>query len=201
MRFWSSLLIFAIALSSCTSTAVREKSPRDLNYNQALSFIQKNQKKESPELYQACEKILPLTVENRQLEDYRKVMGIYKKNPDIFLKAMTLAELSAEGLEDTVFLDSVYAAQRRARELSLTESFVEKAREYYRDRNYSEDELRDRITGYRAYIADSYGQSLVAQKRNGEAVHVYEAIVEDYRDTDILLNYALALNRLNRYEQ
>ncbi|MDD3716211.1 MAG: TlpA disulfide reductase family protein [Candidatus Marinimicrobia bacterium] len=201
MKFWNSLLILVFVLSSCTSTLVKEKSPGDMSYNQAMSFIQKNQKKESPELYQACEKVLPLTVENRHLEDYVKVIAVYKKNPDVFLKAMTLAELSPAGLKDPVFIDSLYSAAGLARKLSQTEEFTAYAREYYGERNFSEDELRDRLTGYRAFISDRHAMNLIAQDRNGEALRIYEEIVEDYRDTDILLNYAKALNRLNRYEQ
>ncbi|MBN2781300.1 MAG: TlpA family protein disulfide reductase, partial [Candidatus Marinimicrobia bacterium] len=194
------LLVIALILSACGSSELQKKTPGEFDYDKTLSFIQKNQKKESPELYLACEQILPLTIERLQLDDYRRVMAVYKQNPDLFSLTMTLGFLAEGKIADPVLEDSVFAAVGRAHGLALSEAFALSAQDYYKERDFTEEELRDRVTAYRAMIGDEYAQLLIRRQRLGEALAVYESIMGNYRDTELLLNYAGALNNMNRYE-
>lgn len=107
-------------LISCGKDLLEDKSPEDMNYNQALSYIMKNQKKASPELYAACEKVLPAAVEDGNAEDYIKVMQIYISNPDTFSTALTLAGLTERKTENPILDDSLFTAAKRAYDLSQT---------------------------------------------------------------------------------
>lgn len=195
------MLPIIVFLASCGKGLLQDKTSKDMNYHQSLSFIMKNQKKESPELYKACEQILPLAVENGFLEDYGKVIRIYKNNPDTFSKALTLAGLADPKTDDSVLKDSVFSAVKLARQLSLEGAFSRDAESYYADRHFSEQELQERLNSLRAYISDTYAFLMLERGRPSEALKIYESVIEEYRDTEILLNYAKVLNRLNRYEQ
>lgn len=195
------IFVFILLLASCGKDLVEDKSPEDMNYNQALTYIMKNQKKDSPELYAACEKVLPAALENGNAEDYIKVMQIYISNPDTFSTALTLAGLTERDTENPLLADSAFSAARRAYGLSQNSAFIRDGKNYYAGRNYNEEELRERLNSLKAYIADSYALQLLERSRPGEALKIYESVLETYRDSDILLNYARVLNKMNRYEQ
>ncbi len=200
MKQFTIILLLLFVFSGCSNIALKTKPSHEFDYNKTLSFIVKNQKKESVELYAACEQMLPIILENDQLDDYRKVIRIYNKNIDIFSKAMTLGFLSNADPEDPILRDSVFFAVRRAERLALSDDFLTSAERYYKERNYTEEELNDRITAYRAMISDGYAQLLIKRHQLTEALAVYESIISNYKDTEILLNYGKALNRMNRYE-
>jgi len=170
------------------------------DYDSLISFIMKNQKKESTELYTACEQALPEIIEKGELDDYQKVIKIYNKNTDVFSKAMTLGFLSSATTENLILKDSVFNAVQKADKMTGTEAFLNSAKEYYQERNFTEEELNDRLTAYRAMVSDGYAQLLIERQQLTEALNVYEKIIEDYQDTEILLNYGKALNKMNRYE-
>ncbi|MBW6458543.1 MAG: TlpA family protein disulfide reductase [FCB group bacterium] len=195
------LFIFLFMVQGCGHLSTPKKDADEFNYDNVLTFIMRNQKRESEELYTACEQILPLIVKEEKTDDYRKVIVVYNNNPDIFSKAMTLGLLYNEGINDPVLRDSLFAASGRAVQLSRSEAFFEGAAIYYEERAFSEDELHDRVTILRARIGDRYGQMLTERRRYREALEMYESIVAHYKDADILIHYAIALNNMNRYEE
>jgi len=190
------VILAVLVLAGCGNRELTSES----DYNSYISFIMKNQKKESPELYSACERILPQIAEKGEMDTYQKVISIYKTNPDVFSKAMTLGFLSSDANVHPDLADSVFAAVKKASSLIKTEAFILSAKEYYQERNFTEDELNHRITAYKAMVSDEYAQLLVERSQLSEALQVYEDIIDDYKDTDLLLNYAKALNKMNRYE-
>ena len=196
MKKLSAILLVVFILVGCGNRELTQ----EFDYDSAISYILKNQKKESIEVYNACEQILPQIIEKDQIEDYQKVINIYNKNTDIFSKAMTLGFLSSVETNNPIMKDSIFAAVARAQEMVRTDAFLMSAKEYYVDRNFSEEELMDRLTAYRAMISDGYAQMLIERQRLTEALIVYENTIAEYKDTEILLNYSRALNRLNRYE-
>ncbi|RKY56352.1 MAG: hypothetical protein DRP93_01555 [Candidatus Neomarinimicrobiota bacterium] len=193
------LLTIGLVLLLLVGCSNRELSTEP-DYDGLISFIMKNQKKESVELYAACEQALPKSIEKGELEDYQKIIKIYNKNTDVFSKAMTLGFLSSVSTEDPVLKDSIFNAVKKAEIMIKSEAFLTSAREYYQERNFTEDELNDRLTAYRAMISDGYAQLLIERHQLTEALNVYEDIIADYQDTEILLNYGKALNKMNRYE-
>jgi len=193
------LLTIGLVLLLLAGCGNRELSTEP-DYDGLVSFIMKNQKKESPELYAACEQVLPQSIEKGELEDYQKIIKIYNQNTDVFSKAMTLGFLSSVSTDDPILKDSVFSAVKRAEIMTKSEAFLVSAKEYYLDRNFNEDELNDRLTAYRAMISDGYAQLLIERQQLTEALNVYEDIIADYQDTEILLNYGKALNKMNRYE-
>ena len=190
------VLLAMLVLAGCGNRELTSES----DYNSYISYIMKNQKKESPELYSACERVLPQIAERGDIENYKKVINIYRSNPDIFSKAMTLGFLSSDANVHPDLTDSVFVAVRMASAMVKTDAFVASAKDYYMDRNFTEDELNDRLTAYRAMISDEYAKLLVDRSMLTEALGVYEDVIGDYKDTEILLNYAHALNKMNRYE-
>ncbi len=195
------LFILLFIISGCGHLTDSRKDPEEFNYDNVLSFILRNQKRESEELYTACEQILPVIVKEEKTDDYRKVIVIYNNNPDVFSRAMTLGFLYKEGMNDPVLRDSLFSASGRAEKLARSEAFYEGAAIYYAEREFTEDELRDRVTALRARIGDRYGQILTERRRYREALEMYESIVAHYKDADILMHYATALNNMNRYEE
>jgi thiol-disulfide isomerase/thioredoxin len=196
MKYFLSIFLVVLLLMGCGN---RELS-QEQDYDSKLSFIMKNQKKESPELYAACEQILPEIIQKNELEDYRKVIKVYNKNTDYFSKAMTLGFLASEKTEDAILKDSIFVAVARANKMIKTDEFLTSAKEYYSERNFTEEELNDRLTAYRAMVGDGYAQLLIERQQLTDALNVYEEIIADYKDTEILLNYGKALNSMNRYE-
>lgn len=190
------VILAVLVLAGCGNRELTSES----DYNSYISYIMKNQKKESPELYSACERVLPQIAEKGEIEDYQKVIHIYNTNPDTFSKAMTLGFLSSDADVHPDLADSVFFAVKRANSMIKTEAFVNSAKEYYQERNFTEEELNDRLTAYRAMVSDEYAQLLVDRSQLTEALKVYEDIIGEYKDTDILLNYSRALNKMNRYE-
>ncbi|MCF7833598.1 MAG: redoxin domain-containing protein [Candidatus Marinimicrobia bacterium] len=193
------LFVIVLAMILLIGCGNRELSTEP-DYDSIISYIVKNQKKESPELYQRCEQVLPEIIQRGEVEDYQKVITIYKKNNDIFSKAMTLGFLSSEKTDNPVLQDSIFSAVEQANQMVKTDVFLTSAKEYYAERNFSEEELSDRLTAYRAMISDGYAQLLIERSRLTDALNVYENIIGDYKDTEILLNYGKALNKMNRYE-
>ncbi|MCF7833389.1 MAG: redoxin domain-containing protein [Candidatus Marinimicrobia bacterium] len=196
MKHFLTISLVLLLLVGCGNRELSTES----SYDNIISFIMKNQKKESVELYAACEQILPEIIEKAELEDYQKVSKIYNKNTDIFSKAMTFGFLSSVKTESPILKDSVFNAVQRADKMTKTDAFLASAKEYYKERNFSEEELNDRITAYRAMVSDGYAQLLIERQQLTEALNVYENIIADYQDTEILLNYGKALNSMNRYE-
>ena len=194
-HFWIMGLVFLL-LVGCGN---RELSTEP-DYDSLISFIMKNHKKESIELYTACEQVLPEIIEKGELADYQKIIEIYNKNTDVFSKAMTLGFLSSVKTENPVLKDSVFNAVKKADMMTKSDAFLTSAKEYYQERNFTEEELNDRLTAYRAMVGDGYAQLLIERQKLTEALNVYEDIIADYQDTEILLNYGKALNKMNRYE-
>jgi len=193
------LFAIVLALVLLIGCGNRELSTEP-DYDSMISFIMKNQKKESSELYETCERVLPEIIQRGEVEDYQKVISIYQKNNDVFSKAMTLGFLSSEKTDDPILQDSIFSAVEQANEMVKTEEFMASAKEYYAERNFTEEELNDRLTAYRAMIGDGYAQLLIERQQLNDALNVYENILGDYKDTEILLNYGKALNKMNRYE-
>ncbi len=196
MKSFLSIFLVVLFLAGCGNRELNQEQ----DYDSKISFIMKNQKKESPELYTACEQILPEIIQKNELEDYQKVIKVYNNNTDYFSKAMTLGFLASEKTEDAILKDSIFIAVARANKMIKTDEFLESAKEYYVERNLTEEELNDRLTAYRAMVSDGYAQLLIERRQLTEALNVYEEIIADYKDTEILLNYGKALNSMNRYE-
>ncbi|MEA2077024.1 MAG: TlpA disulfide reductase family protein [Candidatus Marinimicrobia bacterium] len=196
MKHFIGIFLVVLLLAGCVS---RELSTEP-DYDSIISYIMKNQKKESAELYTACEQVLPEIIQKGEIEDYQKVVKIYNKNTDIFSKAMTLGFLASEQTDNPILKDSIFAAVKRANIMTGTDEFLVSAKEYYQERNFTEEELNDRLTAYRAMVSDGYAQLLIERQQLTEALNVYEDIINDYKDTEILLNYGKALNKMNRYE-
>lgn len=198
MKHVSLILITLIVLSGCAGlTGDRTEG---FDYQKRLSFIMKHRDREDAELYAACEEILPLTVEKERPDDYREVLEVYRQYDNIFSKALTLGFLSEIGPEDPVLRDSVFSAAGQAHAWAHSEGFTASARRHYRDRDLDETELYERVNAYRAAISDNYAQLLAGRSRLTDAFRVYESLIKIHKDTDILLNYAEVLKRLNRYE-
>ena len=53
------ILLVVLVLVGCGNRELTSES----DYNSLISYIMKNQKKESPELYSACERVLPQIAE------------------------------------------------------------------------------------------------------------------------------------------
>jgi peroxiredoxin len=196
MKKLTIVLSVLLLLTACSNHELTSEP----DYADLISFIMKNQKKESVELYAACEKVLPQIAEKGELEDYQKVIKVYNTNPDVFSKAMTLGFLSSDAAVHPTLKDSVFQAVQRANKLVHSDAFYASAQAYYADRNFTEEELNDRLTAYRAMVGDEYAKLLIQEQRLSDALDVYDAIIGEYKDTEILLNYAKALNKMNRYE-
>ena len=113
---------------------------------------------------------------------------------------MTLGFLSSDADVHPDLKDSIFAAVKKANGMTKSEGFLASAKLYYNDRNFTEEELNDRLTAYGAMVGDEYAQLLIERQQLTEAVNVYDGIIGDYKDTEILLNYSRALNKMNRYE-
>lgn len=189
-------LVSILFLFSCSS----KELSKDSEYNDAISFILKNQGKEFAEIYETCEKILPEIVKRNDLRSYQKVIPVYNQNPNLFSKAMTLGFLASVETEDPILKDSIFAAVVRARNIIKSDAYYLSAQKYYSDKNYSQEELLDRLTSYKAMISDDFALMLIERQELTKAMNVYEEIIVDYKDTDILLKYSRILTKLNRYE-
>ncbi len=190
------ILLMILLLVGCGN----QELTNELDYDDVVTFIMRNQKKATPEVYEACEQVLPQAIERAAVEDYQKVIKVYNLNPDVFSKAMTLGFLSSVETEDPILKDSILAAVERSRELINSEAYMASAELYYAERSLTPEELNDRLTAYEAMISDGYAQLLMERSENTKALAVYEDILVEYKDTEILLNYSKALNNMNRYE-
>ncbi|MFO7840596.1 MAG: redoxin domain-containing protein [Fidelibacterota bacterium] len=198
MKYFSLFLIVILIISGCA--VLTKDAAEGFDYQKSLSFILKNQDQESPELYSACEEILPLTVKNNRPEDYRKVLRIYRNYDNVFSKALTLGFLSDIEPEDPVLQDSVFAASRQAHEWAHSDDFIRFARIHFQERDFNEGELYEQVNFYRTAISDNYAQLLLERRRPSDALSVYESLLKRHRDAGVLLNYAGVLNQLNRFE-
>ena len=72
MKKLSAILLVVFILVGCGNRELTQ----EFDYDSAISYILKNQKKESIEVYNACEQILPQIIEKDQIEDYQKVINI-----------------------------------------------------------------------------------------------------------------------------
>lgn len=197
MKKISIALLVVLFFVGCSN---RELS-RDSEYNNAILSILKSQKKPSIEVYDLCEKILPEIVKRNDLGNYQKVIRVFNQNPDSFSKAMTLGFLANVETENPILKDSLFAAVVRARKIIKTDEYMNLAEKHYADRNFSQEELADHLSTYYAMISDDYALMLIERQELTKAINVYEEIIADYKDTDLLLNYSRALIKLNRYEQ
>lgn len=189
-------LLAILLLVGCGNKELKQ----EFNYDDVISFIIRNQKKETVEVYNACEQILPQIIERNDIENYQKVIRVFNQSPDLFSKAMTLGFLPSVETEDPIMKDSILAAVVRARNIIKSDAYMASAQEYYTDRNYTQEELTDRLTAYYAMISDGYALMLIERQELTKAMAVYEEIISEYKDTEILLNYSKALSKLNRYE-
>ena len=189
-------LIVVLVFTACGNKELTQ----ELDYDDVVSYIMKNRKKPTVEIYEACEQILPQALERGAVEDYQNLVKIYNTNPDLFSKAMTLGFLSSVVSEDPILEDSILVAVERSRSLMESEEYLASAQVYYADRQFSQEELNDRLTAYNAMISDGYAQLLMKNNENTKAIVVYEEIMADYKDTEILLNYSKVLSKMNRYE-
>lgn len=196
------LFLWALVLGLIISCAGQKEAvdPVRQVYLEKLNQIMRYQKKPTADVFEICEEILPDIVKSGNLEDYRKVIPVYKKNDDTFNRSMTYNYLANIETSDPVLSDSLYFLSQDAAILVMSTSFREDLAAYYGDRGFTDDELNDRLSAYRAMIRDTYAQKLIKKQKLEKAIDLYDDIITNYQSTEILMNYGKALRALNRYE-
>jgi thiol-disulfide isomerase/thioredoxin len=155
---------------------------------------------ESSELkYQLTERLFPLVID-REEEIYQSVLNATQESHNAMQYAMLANTIAWKNRENTLLEDRLFSLIEDAAVQCRTGEFIDALSVYLDKRGYSPMEKIEAEPQYRAMILDTYAYYLMKMGRVEDALAVYEEILAEYDDPEILINVSRAQAKLNRYQ-
>lgn len=155
---------------------------------------------ESPELqYRLADRLLPLVIDDDEAV-YQSVLNATKESHNAMQYAMLANNIAWMNKDNKSLEGRLFALIEDAAVQCRTDAFIDALSVYLEKRGYTPMEKIEAEPQYRAMILDTYAYYLMKMDRVEEALGIYDEILEEYEDPEILINVSKAQASLNRYQ-
>ncbi|MDD5582910.1 MAG: redoxin domain-containing protein [Candidatus Marinimicrobia bacterium] len=146
------------------------------------------------------ERLFPLVVDKEE-EVYQSVLMAVKESHNAMQYAMLANSVAWKNRDNKVLENRLFLLIEDAVKQCQTDEFIDALSIYLEERDYTPLEKIEAEPQYRAMVLDTYAYYLMKMNRQEEALSIYQEILEEYEDPEILINASKAQASLNRYQQ
>lgn len=196
---------FILFIAGCAVKPTENKIEKILSYEsdslftvEALSIMDEV---DSPGLkFRLTDRLFPL-IWSSDNDTYLKVLHATQETHNELQFALLANNIVWKNRENKVLEDRLFSLIQEATEKCRTDGFIDVLSIQLKKRGYSPVEIIEAEPQYRSMILDTYAFYLVKRDMVEEALSIYNEILEEYEDPEILVNLSKVQASLNRYQQ
>ena len=196
------IIIFAVG---CAVKPTENKIEKILDYESDSLFVANAlpiiDEIDSPELkFRITDRLFPL-VWGTDNETYQKVLDATRQTHNDLQFSLLANNIVWKNRDNKVLEDRLFSLIQEASKKCRTDDFIDALSIQLKKRGYSPADIIEAEPQYRSMILDTYAYYLVKKDMVEEALKIYNEILEEYEDPEILINLSKAQASLNRYQQ